>query len=68
MGRRPSLALSPDGTNLYAGGSHVLLFVINTATATVTGPIFSGPGGIAVSPDGSTVYQASQGTTTGKCR
>lgn len=59
-----SLAISPDGTQLYAtdptsGTVSVIATAVNAVTATVrAGP---GPLGVAVSPDGRTAYVAEDG-------
>jgi YVTN family beta-propeller protein len=57
----PYAAVSPDGSHVFVGaiGSNMtgLLMVIDTATDTVAGTVdVPSPRGIAVSPDGSTIY------------
>ncbi len=54
-----AVAVSPDGATAYIGAAEgTSVWVIDTATRTVTGTITvgSGPSGLAMTPDGTTLY------------
>lgn len=74
----PSIPIfSPDGTTAYVtnqtGGTHHTgsVSIIDVASSTVTGivtdesiPTFRNPNGIAITPDGSTIYVSNENATT----
>ena len=53
-----TLAQNAYITNQGDNNVSVIATATNTVTATINEPIFSNPGGVAVTPDGSTVYVA----------
>ena len=60
------VAVNPAGTKGYVVGNYGTVSVIDTATNNVTAtmPVGSGPGGVAVTPDGTKVYVANSNDGT----
>jgi YVTN family beta-propeller protein len=63
IGSAQALAQNAYVTNGGDNTVSVIATATNTVTATI--PVGAGPGGVAVSPDGNTVYVANGGDNTG---